>query len=105
VQRQLAAYNRRDLTAFLDCYAEDAVVRHADGRVLMAGREQLQARYGTLFARFADLHAEVPTRIELGEWTVDEEIVEWGDQQVHAVVGYQVRDDLIRNVVMIRSDL
>ena len=104
VQRQLEAYNRHDLTAFLDCYADDTVIRHADGRVLMSGRAEMHARYGGLFDSFPDVHAEVPTRIELDDWTVDEEIVHRGEQVLHVVVGYLVRDELIRSVVMIRSD-
>lgn len=104
VQRQLAAYNRHDLTAFLDCYADDVVIRHADGRVLLTGRTEMEARYGALFAAFPEVRAQVPTRIELDGWTVDEEIVEMGERSLHVVVGYQIRDELIRGVVMIRSD-
>ena len=105
VQRQLEAYNRHDLTAFLDCYADDVVIRHADGRVLITGRTEMEARYSALFAAFPDVRAQVPTRIELDGWTVDEEVVEMGEQSLHVVVGYQVRDELIRNVVMIRADM
>jgi hypothetical protein len=95
VQAQLDAYNTHDVDAFLDCYAPEAVIRHADGRVLMRGHEEIRARYERLFADNPDVTAEVPTRIQAGDWVVDEE----------KAVGYEVRGDLIQSVVMMRSDL
>jgi hypothetical protein len=51
------------------------------------------------------VHAEVPTRIRAGDWTVDEERVRLGGSTLHVAVGYLVTDGLIRRVVMMRSDL
>ncbi len=106
VQGQLEAYNRRDIEAFLACYAEDAVIRHADGRVLMAGHDELRSRYEQLFKSYPDLEAVVPQRVRAGDWTVDEERVHLADgDDLHVLVGYEVRDGLIRTAVMLRSDL
>lgn len=105
VQRQLDAYNSHDADAFLSCYAADVVIRHADGRVLMTGHDEMRARYQGLFDRYPDVTATVPHRIQVGDWVVDEEQVQLGDQLIHVVVGYRVQDELIQSVVMIRSDL
>lgn len=105
VQDQLEAYNAHDLERFMACYSPDAVIRHADGRVLMSGHAEIRARYGKLFAEHPDVTAEVATRIRVGEWVVDEERVQLGDDQLHVVVGYLVREGLVRAGVMIRSDL
>jgi uncharacterized protein (TIGR02246 family) len=104
VQAQLEAYNAHDLEAFLACYADDAVIRNADGQVLMRGREEISARYSGLFGTHPDVLARVPTRIRAGEWTVDEEKVRMGDEELHVAVAYRVVDGLIRTVVMLRSD-
>jgi hypothetical protein len=104
VQAQLEAYNRHDVDGFVACYAEDAEIRLADGRVLMRGREEIRSRYAALFAAHPDLAAEVPTRIRAGAWTVDEEKVRRGEELLHVVVGYLVRSGLISAVVMMRSD-
>jgi hypothetical protein len=105
VQAQLDAYNAHDVDAFLDCYAPEAVIRHADGRVLMRGHEEIRARYERLFADNPDVTAEVPTRIQAGDWVVDEEKVHLAAGELHVAVGYEVRGDLIQSVVMMRSDL
>lgn len=105
VQAQLDAYNAHDVDAFLACYAPDAVIRHADGRVLMQGHEQIRARYEKLFEANPSVTAEVPTRIRAGSWVVDEEKVRLTQGELHVAVGYEVRDGLIRSVVMMRSDL
>ncbi len=61
-------------------------------------------RYGPMFARNLSLHATVTARLRAGEWTVDEEHVTIDGVARHLLVGYQVVDRLIRNVVMMRSD-
>ena len=105
VQAQLEAYNRHDVEAFLACYAADAVIRHADGRVLMSGHAEIRARYERLFREHPEVTAEVPTRIRAGAWVVDEERVRLGDDQLHVAVGYLVAEGAIQLVVMMRSDL
>jgi len=105
VQAQLDAYNAHDIEAFLACYAPDVEIRHADGRVLMRGHDEVRARYTQLFAANPDVVAEVPTRIRAGDWTVDEERVLLADGELHVAVGYKVADGLIQLVVMMRSDL
>lgn len=104
VDNQLAAYNRHDVDAFAACYAPDAEVRAADGRLLMRGRDEIRDRYTQLFAEHPDVSAEVPNRIRAGDWIIDEEQVQRGHEQFHVAVGYEIRDGLIRSVVMMRSE-
>lgn len=105
VQRQVDAYNAHDVEAFLQCYAEDAVVRHGDGRVLMAEKEAMRAAYTQLFSDNPDLQADIANRLEVGPWVVDEEVVTTAGGQVRALVAYEVRDDVIHTAVMLTPDL
>ncbi|MFN2562869.1 MAG: nuclear transport factor 2 family protein [Jatrophihabitans sp.] len=105
VQAQLDAYNARDIDAFLSCYARDAVIRHADGRVLLQGHTDIRRRYQLMFDQNPELTAQVPTRIRAGRWVVDEEKVHLSEGELHVVVGYEVHEGLIHSVVMMRSDL
>ena len=106
-QRQLDAYNARDLEAFLACYAEDCTVHaHPSGEVLMAGREAMRARYERLFAEHPDLHCRLLARVEHECFAIDHEHVEGlrPDEIVHAVAVYEVRDGLIRRVWFLREE-
>ena len=105
-QRQLDAYNARDLESFLAAYAPDCVVRaFPAGEVMMQDREAMRARYGTLFADHPDLHARLLARLEHESFAIDHEHVVGlrEGEVVYAVAMYEVRAGLIRNVWFVRE--
>ena len=94
VEKQVEAFNARDLQAFVACYAPEAVIEDADGGVQMSGREAIRASYGKLFASRPDLRAEIPSRIRVGSYVVDEERVSGlTDGVFHAIAIYSLDDD------------
>ena len=106
-QRQLDAYNGRDLEAFLACYAEDCVVRsHPAGTEMMHGREGMRERYGRLFEEHPELHCTLLARVEHEVFAIDHEHVEGlkPGEVVYAVAMYEVRDGLIQNVWFLRDE-
>ena len=74
VQRQLDAYNAKDLEALLDCYAEDAELLEFPDRPLERGRAALRERYRNRLAE-PDLHARLVHRAVVGNRVVDHEVV------------------------------
>ena len=104
VQRQVDAYNAHDLGTFVACYAEAVVIEDADGGVLASGREQMRERYRSLFESLPNVHAEIPVRIRVGSYVVDEERVSGGpDGDLHAVAIYRIDGDgLIDRVRFLR---
>ncbi len=101
VQRQVEAYNARDIEAFLSFYADDVVVRRLpSGDVAWDGKEAIRRRYAKRFADNPELFCTVTQRIVHGNWVVDHELVTGveGRPRVRAVATYEVRDGLIRNV-------
>lgn len=103
VQKQLEAYNSHDLEAFVSAYAPDVTVTSGEGRTLMTGREEIREQYARLFEGHRELRAEVPNRICVGSWVVDEERVHVDGQQMEALMAYEVTDGLIQRVVMLGS--
>ncbi len=102
IDQQIAAYNRRDIDAFVDCYAEDAKVVQPDGSILASGRDEIRAQYTALFEQSPDLRAEISHRIELGSVVVDEEhvtgfVLPGMPSEIHAVVVYRVLDGSIQH--------
>jgi putative hydrolase of HD superfamily len=74
VQRQLEAYNARDLSAWLATYAPDAEQYELHGARLAAGHAQMRERMAARFAE-PDLHAELLSRVVMGPVVVDHERV------------------------------
>jgi putative hydrolase of HD superfamily len=74
IERQLAAYNARDIDLWLTTYAPQAEQVLADGTLLARGREQRDQR---MRRRFADphLHAALIHRIVIDRTVIDHERV------------------------------
>ena len=106
VQRQVDAYNVHDLDSFVDFYSSDAAyVRHADHNVLFQGHGAIREAYGALFENHPAVHVEIANRIALGRFVIDlEHITGRSDiDEVWIVAIYEVSDNLIRKVWVLRS--
>jgi uncharacterized protein (TIGR02246 family) len=106
VDRQIAAYQERDLAAFLALYAKDARIRQFDGSVIADGTEGLRSFYEPLFRGSPGLHARILHRITAGDYVIDEEEttgvnVPGYPPTIHAVAIYQVNDGLIHDVILL----
>ena len=66
VQRQLNAYNARDIDAFLATYHPDARLYGFPDTLQTPGHEAMRRTYESLFRELPDLHAHVPRRIVVG---------------------------------------
>ena len=100
VQRQLDAYNARDLARFVACYAEDVeLFRPPAAAPFVVGRAALAEHYGNRRFSLAALHAELVGRLVVGRKVFDHErITGLAEQPVEALVAFEVQDGLIRRV-------
>jgi hypothetical protein len=106
VQRQVDAYNAHDLDLFVHFYGPDAAyVRHGDNSILFQGRDAIREAYGTLFQNHPAVHVDITNRIALGRFVIDlEHITGRSDiAEMWIVAIYEVSDDLIRKVWVLRS--
>lgn len=99
VERQLAAYNARDLEAFAATYTDDVTIHRMPAQQnAIRGKEQLRAVYRERFAS-PHLHAEILSRIVLGHKVIDHErIVGIREHPVEALAIYEVAGGFIRAV-------
>jgi hypothetical protein len=99
VQRQLDAYNARDLEGWLATYAPDAKQYEFPATLLTDGHEQIRARTGPRFQE-PDLHAKLLSRSVMDDVVIDHEIVTRnfpeGRGTIRLICIYRVRDGLIR---------
>ena len=73
VQRQLDAYNAKDVAAWLATYAPEAEQFTLHGARLAAGHHEMRSRIEARFAE-PDLHATLLSRSVIGSFVVDHEL-------------------------------
>ena len=74
-QAAIDAFHDRDLDRCLGYYADNVVVRDAAGTVLMDGAAAVRRRYTQAMEENPNVRYEIPNRIALGEWVIDEKRV------------------------------
>lgn len=74
VQRQLNAYNARDIDAFMACWAADAKIYAHPDTLLADGAAAIRARHETRF-REPNLFGRLIQRMSAGNTVVDREVV------------------------------
>jgi len=102
VQRQLNAYNARDLEAFLEPYANDVeLYDYTTGKLLGKGKDNMRKNYA-FFKQVPDLHCEIKARIIQGNIIIDKEIVTGsGGPAMEATAIYHIEGNKIKKVYFI----
>ncbi len=99
IQRQLDAYNARNVDALVALYAPDAELFEHPSKRLASGRDELRLRFAERL-REPDLHARLLYRTVQGNLVVDHERVTRnfpeGRGTLELVMIYEVGDGLIR---------
>jgi hypothetical protein len=106
VQRQLEAYNARDLARFLACFGEGiAVYRPPASQPVIVGKAALSAFYAGQRFTLKELHAELLDRMVLGGRVIDHErIVGIGARPLELAVVYGVAEGLIQTMHVFAAD-
>jgi len=98
VQRQLDAYNARDIDALMATYAADAQLFEHPATLLADGAAQIRERQAVRL-REPNLHAALLQRMAMGDLVIDHEKVTRtlpeGTGQIEMVAMYEVREGKI----------
>lgn len=107
VERQLRCYNRRQLDAFCDCFADDAQIFELGSPApTHAGKAAIRERYRNLFELSPQLNCQLVNRTAVGRVVVDHEHVtgRLGSPDVFEILAiYEVEGGLIRRVHFARA--
>lgn len=101
VQRQVDAYNAREIDRFADYYTQDVeIFRLPEGERTLHGRAELVDKYTTFFEKAVNLNCQIMSRTVSGQFVVDHEFVTGipDRPRLRAVAIYQVEGSLIRRV-------
>lgn len=99
IQRQLDAYNAKDVEGWLSTYARDARQYNLHGECIAVGHVEMRKR---ILARFEepDLHARLLSRTIMHNVVVDHEVITRnfpeGKGEVEMLCIYEVKDELIQ---------
>ncbi len=97
-QRQLNAYNFRNIEAFLEPYADDVEVYNFPDQLQFTGKEAMRKGYAQMFANTPNLHCELVNRIVQGNTVIDQERVQFGDRILEAIAIYHIENGKIQKV-------
>lgn len=103
---QLAAYNARDLAAFMALFADDAWLEDLPtGQHRATGKPAIAEIYRARFGDNPRLHCVVHSTMDLGDFAIDHETVTGLSDggEINCIAIYEVRAGLIQSVRFIRK--
>jgi hypothetical protein len=107
VQKQLDAYNQRNISKFMETMSEDvALYNFKDGALLAKGFEDVKAMYTNLFEQSPKLHSDLTNRIVLGNQVIDHESITGrmgSSDMIELAVIYEVKDQKIFKITVLRK--
>ncbi len=102
VQKQLDAYNARDIDAFLATYTDDVALYNYPNTLRSEGQDAMREGYTGFFENTPDLHCEIINRIVIGNKVIDEEYITANGGNFSAVAVYEVENGKIAKVTFIQ---
>lgn len=104
IQKQVKAFNQRDLDGFVSCFAEDVLVRRFPNEKMYQGNDTMMENYERFFENVESSSVEVVNRIILGNTVIDEEVTQVDGREGHQVAIYQVQNGRITSMTFIFPD-
>ncbi len=102
VQRQVNAYNLKNLEAFVAPYSEDIEIYDLEGNISCKGKAEMRKQYAPLFEKYPNLHCEIRSRIIQGNTIIDKEYITGiGDYPLEGVAIYCIQNSKIRKVYFV----
>ncbi len=102
VQKQLDAYNARDIDAFMDTYSNNIELYNFPNKSTRKGKEAMREGYAGFFENTPDLHCEIKNRIVIGNKVIDEEYITANGKSFSAVAIYEVENGKIAKVTFLQ---
>ena len=104
IQKQVKAFNNRDLEGFVSCFSDNILVRRFPDEKMYQGNDKMLENYKRFFENVKSSSVEVVNRIILGNTIIDEEISKVDGRDGHQVAIYQVENGLISSMTFVFPD-
>lgn len=98
VQKQVEAYNSRDIEAFLSFYSEDVKIYTFPNKLNIDGKTAMRESYASFFKNAKVLDCKIVKRIVRNTFVIDEELVKYNEIEFSGVAIYEVENNKIVKV-------
>ncbi len=102
VDKQLEAYNARDINGFMATYSSDIQLYSFPDKLISEGQTGMKNNYGSFFKATPDLNCTIKNRIVIGNKVIDEEFLTINGKNYSAIAIYEVENGLISKVTFIQ---
>ncbi len=103
VERQLKAYNAKNIDAFLEPYADDVELYEFPDKMVSKGKDAMRKDYEGMFKNIANLHCDIVGRIVQGNIIIDKESISgMGKNKFEATAIYHIEKNKIKKVYFIQ---
>ena len=104
IQKQVEAFNSRNLDAFVSCYTENVEVQRFPNEKMYQGTDNMRDNYERFFENVKQSSVEVMNRIVLGNTIIDEEKTMVDGREGHQVAIYKVENGRIASMTFVFPD-
>lgn len=106
VEKQISAYNNRNIDEMMSCFCDDIVIANWDSQIKSVdGYEECKKMYSDLFQHSPELHAEVINTMVLKNKIIVHELV-FGrkglNEEIEQAIVFEIENDKIRGMTSIR---
>lgn len=102
INKQLEAYNKKDINAFIDTYSKDIKLYMFPDNLISEGHDAMRNQYASMFKKVLDLNAQIVNRMVLGNKVIDKEKVTFNGNTFYAIAIYEVKNEKISKVTFIQ---
>lgn len=102
VQKQLDAYNARDIDAFMATYTNNIKLYNFPETLRSEGEEPMRKSFASYFKNTPDLNCRLLKRMVIGNKVIDHEFITANGNTFKAIAIYEVENGLISKVTFIR---
>lgn len=75
IEKQLEAYNNRDIEAFLEPFSDNIKGYNYPDQLIFEGKEKMREGYAQLFEAFPNLHCKTISRTVFKDIVIDKELL------------------------------
>lgn len=101
VQKQVDAYNQKDIELFLSFYSDDVKIYNFPNKLTSEGKEQLRKDFTEYFGKAKTLHCTISKRIVRKNIIIDEEQIKFNDFEFSGVAIYEIVNNKIVSVTFV----